>query len=281
MTTTQSSTSYSFTERGNIPVLTWPVFDGLPVDAVVTTRRGGVSTGRYESLNLGLHVGDDDELVLRNRERVAAAIGTVLDHFVFCEQAHQRTIAVVGAEHRGRGARSRSTAIPVTDALVTATPDVVLVIMVADCVPLVLLDPVARVLGCVHAGWGGTVRDVTGQAVSTMTGLGANPSRILAGVGPAIAPDRYQVGDEVADAARATFGGDATGVVRPDGTGRWLFDLWEANRRQLRAAGVPDANIHVADVPTGGDGPFFSHRSEQPCGRFAAVARLNGPGALL
>ncbi|MBD0324314.1 MAG: peptidoglycan editing factor PgeF [Aldersonia sp.] len=279
MTTTQSSTSYAFTQRGNLPVLTWPVFEALPVDAVVTTRRGGVSTGRYESLNLDLHVGDDDELVLRNRERVAAAIGTVLDNFVFCEQAHQRTVVVAGAEHRGRGARSRATAIPATDALVTTTPDVVLVIMVADCVPLVLLDPVARVLGCVHAGWRGTVRGVIGQAVSTMTGLGADPGRILAGVGPAIAPNRYQVGDDVVDAARAAFEGDTDGIVRPDGTGRWLFDLWEANRRQLRAADVPDANIHIADVPTGGDGPFFSHRFEQPCGRFAAVARLSGSGA--
>jgi YfiH family protein len=259
-------------------VLTWPVFDDVPVDAFVTTRHGGVSTGGYESLNLGLCVGDDDGRVLRNRERVAAAMGTGLDDFVFCEQPHGRTVVVVGAEHRGRGARLKTAGIPAADALVTTTPDVVLVVMVADCVPLVLFDPVARVLACVHAGWRGTVQGVTGQAVSTMIRLGTDPSRVLAAVGPAIAPDRYQVGEDVADAARAAFGGDVTGVLRPDGTGRWLFDLWEANRRQLGAAGVPDKNIHIADVPTGGDDPFFSHRFEQPCGRFAAVARLSGMG---
>lgn len=274
MTRTQPSTAYSFTQRGSLPVLTWPVFAGVPVDAFVTTRHGGVSTGRYESLNLGLHVGDDEGRVLQNRERVAA-MGTVLDNFVFCEQTHGSTVVVVGTEHRGRGARPGTIPILAADALVTATPDVVLVIMVADCVPLVLFDPVARVLGCVHAGWRGTVQDVAGQSVSTMIRLGAEPSRILVGAGPAIAPDRYRVGDDVADAARAAFGNDATGVLRPDGTGRWLFDLWEANRRQLCTAGVPDENVHIADVPTGADGPFFSHRFEQPCGRFAAVARLN------
>jgi copper oxidase (laccase) domain-containing protein len=63
-------------------------------------------------------------------------------------------------------------------------------------------------------------------------------------------------------------------VIRPDGNGRWLFDLWEANRRQLRGSGVPERQIHTAELPTGAGSPFFSHRAEQPCGRFAAVARL-------
>jgi polyphenol oxidase len=271
VTTTQ--TAYAFRRRGELPVLTWPAFDGLPADVVVTTRDGGVSTGTYASLNLGLHVGDDEAAVLRNRRLVAAAVGAEPDDLVFCEQAHRRVVAVVGAADRGRGSRSRGTAVQGTDALVTTTPGVALVVMVADCVPLVLLDPVAGVLACVHAGWGGTVREVTPAAVDTMVGLGADPARIVAGVGPAISPERYQVGDEVAVAAREA--GLTDEVIRPDGTGRWLFDLWAANCQQLRAAGVQDANIHVAAVPTGEDGPFFSHRTEQPCGRFAAVARLH------
>jgi YfiH family protein len=146
--------------------------------------------------------------------------------------------------------------------------------MVADCVPLVLLDPAAGVLACVHAGWRGTVRRVSREAVAAMVGLGALPGRIVAGIGPAIGPDRYQVGEEVAVAAREAFGGEASGVIRPDGAGRWLFDLWKANRRQLRESGVPADQIHTAELPTGAGTPFFSHRAEQPCGRFAAVARL-------
>jgi hypothetical protein len=253
--------------RAGLPLLTWPGLAGPGVDAGVTTRHGGVSTGPYASLNLGLHVGDRPEAVLANRSRVAAAFGAGPQDLVFCAQPHGRTVAVVGDADRGRGSRDEDSAIPAADALVTATPGPVLVVLVADCVPLVLLDPVARVLAVVHAGWRGTVAGVTTAAVEAMTTLGARPADVVAGIGPAVAPDRYQVGPEVADAARAAGLDDA---VRADGTGRFLFDLVGANARVLREAGV--AAVATAGVPTGGD--FFSHRAGAPTGRFAAVARL-------
>lgn len=260
---------------GPVPVLAWPAFDGLGADAWVTTREGGVSAGGYAGLNLSFQVGDDGQHVLRNRRLLADAIGADLGDFVFCAQAHERAVHVVTSQDRGRGATSAADALPGTDALVTAVPGVVLAVMAADCVPLVLLDPVARVLAAVHAGWRGTVAGVTPAAVEAMAGLGADPGRIVAGIGPAVHPDRYQVGSEVTDAAQAAFGPRAGEVVRPDGTGRWLFDLWRANRLQLRAAGVPDDRIHLADHETGPGTPFYSHRFEAPCGRFAAVARLS------
>jgi len=106
-----------------------------------------------------------------------------------------------------------------------------------------------------------------------MQALGARPGDVHAGLGPAIGPDRYQVGAEVAGAARGAFG--AQPFLRPDGTGAWLFDLWAANRFVLREAGVADRHIHLAAVPTGPDpGLFFSDRTARPCGRFAALARL-------
>lgn len=171
-----------------------------------------------------------------------------------------------------------SDAIAHTDALVTAVPGITLAVMAADCVPLVLFDPVARVLACVHAGWGGTVRGVTPAAIEAMRTLGAEPARIVAGIGPAIHPDRYQVGADVAELARLAFGDAVEAVVRPDGTGKWLFDLWQANALQLTTAGVPVEQVHIAGRDTGPGTPFFSHRSEAPCGRFAAVARMQVDG---
>jgi YfiH family protein len=149
--------------------------------------------------------------------------------------------------------------------------------MVADCVPIVLYDPVARVLSCVHAGWRGTVARVSQAAVEAMAALGSAPADIIAGIGPAISPDRYQVDRDVADAARQCFGARGTDdVLRPDGTGKWQFDLYRANRIVLREAGLRDANVHLAAESTGpaGQSPFFSDRAARPCGRFAAVARL-------
>jgi YfiH family protein len=241
-------------------VLAWPAFDEHPVDVLVTSRQGGVSAGPYEMLNLGLHVGDSAAAVLENRRRTAAALGADLGDLVFCNQSH-----------------SQDDAIAATDALVTTEPGIGLVVMVADCVPIVLYDPVARVLSCVHAGWRGTVARVSQAAVEAMAALGSDPAEIIAGIGPAIAPDRYQVGHEVAEQARQCFGAHGTDdVLRPDGTGKWLFDLWNANRIVLREAGLRDGNIHLAAVPTGppGASPFFSDRAARPCGRFAAVARL-------
>jgi YfiH family protein len=262
---------------GDLDVLAWPAFDGLGLDAVVTTRNGGVSQGPYASLNLGFHVGDDDKAVLENRRRAAAALGADLGDMVFCNQSHGRAVAVVTGTDRGRGTLSLADAIASTDALVTTEPGIALVVMVADCVPIVLHDPVAGVLACVHAGWRGTVARVSEASVDVMSTLGASPADVIACMGPAIAPDRYQVGADVAEAAGQCFGSRAAEVLRPDGTGHWLFDLWAANRIVLRQAGLRDGNIHVAAEPTGahGSGQFFSDREARPCGRFAAIARLH------
>jgi len=266
---------------GDLDVLTWPAFDGLGLDAVVTTRHGGVSQGPYASLNLGLHVGDDDQAVVANRGRAAAALGADLSDMVFCNQSHGREVRVVTAADRGRGTLSLADALGSTDALVTTEPGIVLVVMVADCVPIVLYDPVAHVLACVHAGWRGTVARVSEAAVEVMSTLGSHPADVVACMGPAIAPDRYQVGPEVAEAAQRCLGAQAAQVLRPDGTGRWLFDLWAANRVVLREAGLRDDNVHVAAEPTGaqGSGMFFSDREVRPCGRFAAIARLHARSA--
>jgi polyphenol oxidase len=275
--TAPTAAASALRRRGDLDVLTWPVFDAFDVDVIVTTRHGGVSAGSYGSLNLGLHVGDAEADVLENRRRAAVALRADPGDFVFCVQAHGPNVRAVTAADRGSGALTQQDAIAGTDALVTADAGVVLTVMVADCVPIVLYDPVAHVLACVHAGWRGTVARVSEAAVAAMRSLGSDPGHVIAGLGPAIAPDRYQVGEDVYHAARQGLGAGAARVIREDGTGKWLFDLWTANRLVLRDAGVADENMHVAEIPTGSDpGLFFSDREVRPCGRFAAMARL-GP----
>lgn len=260
--------------RGELPVLTWPALKDQGLDAFVTTRVGGTSAGPYDSLNLGLYVGDREEDVVTNRVRVAEALDVDLDDLVFCEQVHGSGVRIVRDTDRGRGARSLASAVPAADALVTMTPGVVLVVIVADCVPLVLHDPVAGVLACVHAGWRGTVQGVTQAAIATMKSVGSSPSDVVAGIGPAIHPERFQVGAEVVAAAEAAFGDRTPDIVRTAGHGTWTFDLWRAAVLQLLEAGVTEQRIHLAAVGTGPGSDFFSHRTEGVCGRFALVARL-------
>lgn len=260
-----------------IDVLTWGALDRMPVEALVTGRGGGVSSGAYSSLNLSLSVGDDPTAVLENRRRVALALGAEPGDFVFCRQVHSAGVRVVTTAARGVGAFAVDESVPEADVLVTAEPGVVLAILAADCLPVVLYDPGAHVLGCVHAGWRGTVARACVSAVDAMAGLGARPERVIAGIGPGIGVDRYQVGEEVAVAVDDAFGDDAGGVMRADGTGRWLFDLVAANRLVLREAGVADRNVHGTPYVTGG-GMFFSDREARPCGRLGLVARLSMRG---
>lgn len=272
-------TTCGFSRRAGLEFLTWPVFDPYPVQAAVSTRHGGTSAGGYATLNLSFGVGDDPAAVLANRERVAAALGTGLGSFVFAQQVHGAGVHVVTAADRGRGARTAADAIPGADALVTADPGTVLAILVADCVPIVLYDPAAHLLACVHAGWRGTVARAAAAAVGALRGLGSRPEDLIAGIGPAIAPADFQVGPEVAAKVERAFGASAGTLLRPDSDGRWRLDLWAANRLTLGEAGLASEHIHVAAVPTGpGPGQFYSHRAAAPCGRFALVARLEPRG---
>ena len=302
MTAPAASAAAGLRQRAGLPVLTWPALDPLPVEAIVTTRHGGVSAGGYATLNLSFAVGDEAANVRENRRRAAAALGADPADFVFAAQVHGSRAEVVSAADRGRGTLAAGDAAGPADALVTATPGTVLAILVADCVPIVLYDPAAHVLACVHAGWRGTVARAAQAALAAMCSLGAHPEDVIAGIGPSVAAGSYRVGEEVAAAARDAFGegvaaaardafGEEVRAAAPDasgqqvqallrpvpggGPGQWLFDLPAANRHVLRAAGVPDGQIHVAATPTGpGPGLFFSHRAERPCGRFALAARL-------
>jgi len=272
---TPSAASAAFRQVRGLEVLTWPAFDPFGVQVLVTTRHGGVSAGPYASLNLSFSVGDDPAAVLENRRRAAAVLGARPDEVVFAGQVHGAVAEVVGAADRGRGARSAASAVPGADALVTADPGTALAVLAADCVPVVLYDPVAHVLACVHAGWRGTVTATAASAVTAMESLGSRPADLIAGIGPAIAADRYQVGADVAAAAERAFAHRAAEVLRVSGPGQWRFDLPAANRLILRQAGVPAGQIHVTGAATGPPGnQFYSHRAERPCGRFAALARL-------
>ncbi|MGO9854059.1 MAG: polyphenol oxidase family protein [Acidimicrobiales bacterium] len=256
-------------------LVAWEEAAAHGVDVAVTTRHGGVSAPPYDTLNLGLHVGDRAGDVRVNRARVAAAFGVDLDTMVFARQVHGTRAVLVGREERGRGATSEEDAVPGADILVTTSPGVTLAILAADCVPLALVDPAARVLAAVHAGWRGTAAGAVARALTAMAEQGARPERVRALLGPAADPHRYQVSDEVHRAlSDALRGGPLDPVVaRPDGPGHWLVDLPAANRQQLLAAGVPAGHISRSGATTD-DEAYFSDRAQRPCGRFALLARL-------
>jgi polyphenol oxidase len=260
-----------------VPLLRWHQAPEHGAAVAVTTRHGGASAPPYDSLNLGLHVGDDPAIVVRNRDRAAEAFGVALDALVFAHQIHGAAPALVGPEDRGRGTLAEGDAVPDADILVTVSTGVTLAILVADCLPLALVDAEAGVLAAVHAGWRGTAAGAVGRAIQTMRDCGADSERVHAFLGPAVHPDRYQVSDEVLRALSGAVGPGALdpAVARPDGPGHWLVDLVAANRQQLVACGVRSDHITESGATTS-DEAFFSDRVHRPCGRFALLARLAG-----
>jgi copper oxidase (laccase) domain-containing protein len=212
-------------------------------------------------------VGDDASHVITNRTRAARAFGVELDVLVFAEQVHGANATVVTGVECGRGAHHLGDAVPASDALVTSMPGVPLVMLVADCVPLALFDAEARVLAVVHAGWRGTLE--------VMAGLGGQPGRTLAFVGPGVSPADYQVDAPVVDGLGAAVAPRPLdpGIAPEDGPGHWRVDLKAANRQQLLLAGVPPAQVLDCGLTTA-DEDFFSDRAARPCGRFGLMAQL-------
>jgi YfiH family protein len=255
----------------------WPEADELGLSLAVTTRHGGVSRPPYDSLNLSFRVGDRPEDVTTNRARAAEAFGVELGTLVFADQVHGIGVTGVGERDAGRGIGVDDEPLPATDALVTTTPAVTLVILVADCLPLALVDPAAHVLAAVHAGWRSAAAGVVPAALEAMAARGAQPARVRAFLGPAVAPERYQVGPEVVEAltlavAPAPLHAD---VARPDRAepGRAFVDLVAAVRQQLVAAGPRPEHVFESGTTTA-DPSLFSDRAARPCGRFALLARL-------
>jgi YfiH family protein len=182
-------------------------------------------------------------------------------------QVHSAVVRAVNAQARG-------TVLERTDALISDTPGVYLMLRFADCVPVLFYDPVRRAVGLAHAGWRGTVEKIGQATVQAMVEtFGCRPVDILAGIGPSIGPCCYEVGDEVVEAARAAFP-VAPHLVDRRANGRDHLDLWEANRHQLVARGL--AKVEVSGLCTAcRTDEWFSHRAERGrTGRLGAVIGL-------
>ena len=254
-------------------VLTY-TFDSLrdlPVSAHVSTRHGGVSPEPWATLNFSVLRGDSPERVQENRRRLAAALGIDAALMVRCQQVHGTGVAKADHSDAGR-------LIEGCDGLVTDSVGLPLSVVFADCTPILLYDRRRHLLGVCHAGWRGTINGAAAATIwALQAGYDSDPADIVACIGPAIGPGSYEVGDEVLDLAQARLPGAALFFSFPNGAGsRPYFNLWEANRSQLAAAGVPPDQIEVAGIDTATHtDDFFSHRAEQGrCGLFCMVAWL-------
>lgn len=235
----------------DITPITHPLLDRAGVRHGFFTRQGGVSTGFYESLNTGLGSSDERAAVVENRRRIAAVMGGGPDDLAACYQIHSSLTRVATGPWVGER--------PEGDAVVSATVGVIAAVLTADCAPVLMADPDARVVGAVHAGWKGALDGVVHSAVAGMQALGARPERIVAVVGPCIAQASYEVGTDFKD----RFTHHDPGAERFFGTGatadKRMFDLPGFVLWRLEQAGVSQAAWTGHDTCAQGS-LFYSNR---------------------
>ncbi len=243
----------------------------LPVGAHVSTRHGGISPEPWNTLNFSVRRGDAVERVHENRSRLAAAIGIDDAQITYCQQVHGTGIAKVDLGDAGRIQAG-------CDGLITDTVGLPLMLVFADCTPLLVYDRQRHVLGICHAGWRGTVNGAAEAMVwALQAAFDSNPADLTACIGPSIGPQSYEVGDEVLSMASAKLDQYERLFTYPNGPERNpYFNLWAANQAQFVAAGILPEQIEVSGIDTASrTDDFFSHRAEQgQCGLFSMVTWL-------
>lgn len=237
-----------------------PALERAGIYTLFSTRFGGASEAPWRTLNLSYVSGDDPQRVKTNRNRAIEAIGLDWTRWTAGRQVHGTRVQQITEPESGRGSQAPEDAIPDTDAVWTDLPGVALAVVVADCVPILLADPISRRIAVVHAGWRGLVGGVVANAASIFD----DPSRVVGVAGPSIGPCCYEVGADVAGPASEVFG---DGVLRGGN-----LDLWAASAAAMHRAGI--GNLTVAGLCTRCESHrFFSHRAGDT-GRQAVIACL-------
>jgi len=249
-------------------LLSYDLKESSGILVAFTARLGGASVGRYSSLNLGFDKGDDDKRVRENRVILARTLGFEVSKLTLGEQVHGDKIVTVDDGLAGSGSTSAKSAIEDTDALITSKEDVPIAVLTADCVPIVIVDPVKRVVATVHAGWRGTIKEITPKTVKRMESeFSVSRNDLLVFIGPSIRACSYGVGDEL----HASFKESFPNIIGDEK----VLDLPIINIYQLLGAGLKSDNIHDSSICTFCESDhFFSFRKHDVTGRQGSIAML-------
>ncbi|MCR4792920.1 MAG: peptidoglycan editing factor PgeF [Lachnospiraceae bacterium] len=224
-----------------------------------SSRTGGVSSGVYSSLNLGMNRGDDPECVKENYRIFLHSCGIDREEFVCGEQVHGSDVMTVTSEHARKPYGYDK--LFVADGYVTAESGVPLVIFTADCLPLLMADEKAGVIAAVHSGWRGTVQDIEKNAVEAMLSLGAHTEDIKACIGPSIGRCCFEVGDDVIEGISGLLDGDASDLYDRKENGKYMLDLKGVLKRCLIRTGLKEENIEISqDCTMCLKDKYWSHR---------------------
>lgn len=247
-----------------VPYLSFPILEktGL-VKQGFSTKLGGVSQGKYATMNFTFTRGDNPLHVMENYRRMGTALGVEVERMVLSYQTHTTNVRQVTEEDAGKGIVKERDYEDV-DGLITNVPGITLVTFYADCVPLYFLDPIHQAIGLSHSGWRGTVKRMGKVTVKKMEeAFGTKAEDVIACIGPSICKECYEVGGEVAQEFMKQFDKKHWGdILTEKKEGKYLLDLWRANEIVLLEAGIKQENIQITDICTHCNSDLlFSHRT--------------------
>lgn len=259
-----------YREAAGTGVYSLPAFTAAGVRNAFSTRLGGVSEPPFSGLNLSF-THDDKEKVKANYRQFCLAAGVPYESLVMDAYEHGKTVRFVTKADCGRG--SEREPLPLCDGLVTDEPGVTLVTGHADCMAFYFYDPEARVIGLCHAGWRGALARIGCEVVRVMQAHGAKAENILAGLGPSICPDCFEVGEDVAELFETAFPDCPLRGVNY--RGRPKIDLWQVALCQFLESGIRPENVSFMGLCTMENGRFYSYRREGRTGGMAACLCLD------
>lgn len=270
-------------ETNGVPYLSFPALETTNiVSHAFSTRLGGVSEGKFATMNFTFTRGDNPAHVMENYRRMAEALSVDRNRMVLSWQTHTTNVRKVTEEDAGKGIIKERDYQDI-DGLITNVPGITLVTFYADCVPLYLVDPVHRAIGLSHSGWRGTVNRIGQVTVEAMNReYGTKPEDLIVCIGPSICMDCFEVGEEVVEEFHNAFDSRYwTELSYKKGSGKHQLNLWRANQIVFEEAGVQREQIHITDICTHCNSHLlFSHRTVgNERGNLAAFLCLNGGDA--
>ena len=220
-----------------------------------------------EQNNMALHACGNPELIVENRQKLAAELGYRLEDFVAAQQTHSANFHRVTSSDKGRGAASKETAIADTDALYTFEPDLVLCSFAADCVPVIFYNKVRSIIGVVHSGWQGTAKEISSKLFEHLKQQEqCNPADFHVQIGAALSQEKFEV-DEDVYAKFKDLGYADDFIYYNDQTGKYHIDNQLTVKKQCELAGIPSSQISVDRTCTFQDSSGFSYRQDKKSGR--------------
>jgi YfiH family protein len=257
-----------FLKKNGIEYFQFNTFQNFELKHGIFTRHGGVSQPPWNTLNVGGLSGDSKKNIIENRQRIFDTLSRLVESVYDVWQVHSVDVICTNAPRGLDNPHHKA------DAIITDNPDVTLFMRFGDCVPIIFYDPVKHAIGMAHAGWLGTVKKIAKSVVEAMReNYGSIPDDIIAGIGPSIGVDHYEIGIDVIQIVKSSFS-DCWHDLLITNSNNTFFDLWKANQLVLEQAGI--SQVEVAGVCTACNvSDWFSHRGDKgKTGRFGALLGL-------